>query len=112
MVMEMDDGNFEPKAPEEARRCYGNQIGCIIRTTATINDEKLKKVENQRELVPEVVTRQGGAVGFRNNFKKIPTHTQDHVMHSNERGECCLRTQRRPTAEALTILSPSLLCIT
>ena len=31
-------------------------------------------------------------VGFRSNFKKIPTHTQDHVMHSNERGECCLRT--------------------
>ena len=24
------------------------------------------------------------------------------VMHSNERGECCLRTQCRPTAEALT----------
>ena len=33
-----------------------------------------------------------GSVGFRSNFKKIPTHTQDHVMHSNERGECCLRT--------------------
>ena len=31
-------------------------------------------------------------VGFRSNFKKFPTHTQDHVMHSNERGECCLRT--------------------
>ena len=44
----MDDGNFEPKAPEEARACYGNQIGCIIRTTATINDENLKKIENMR----------------------------------------------------------------
>ena len=31
-------------------------------------------------------------VGERSNFKKIPTHTQDHVMHSNERGECDLRT--------------------
>ena len=31
-------------------------------------------------------------VGFRSDFKKFPTHTQDHVMHSNERGECCLRT--------------------
>ena len=41
VVTEVDDGNFEPKAPEEARRCYGNQIGCIVRTTATINDEKL-----------------------------------------------------------------------
>ena len=44
----MDDGNFEPTAPEEARRCYGNQIGCIVRTTATINDEKLQKIENMR----------------------------------------------------------------
>ena len=44
----VDDGNFEPKAPEEARACYGNQIGCIIRTTATINDEKLQKIENMR----------------------------------------------------------------
>ena len=28
--------------------CYDNQIGCIIRTTATINDEKLQKIENMR----------------------------------------------------------------
>ena len=41
VVTEVDDGNFEPKAPEEARACYDNQIGCILRTTATINDEKL-----------------------------------------------------------------------
>ena len=41
VVTEVDDGIFEPKAPEEARSCYGNQIGCIVRTTATINDEKL-----------------------------------------------------------------------
>ena len=25
-------------------------------------------------------------VGERSNFKKIPMHTQDHVMHSNEGG--------------------------
>ena len=48
VVTEVDDGNFEPKAPEEARRCYGNQIGCIVRTTATINDEKLQKIDNMR----------------------------------------------------------------
>ena len=42
----MDDGNFEPTAPEEAHACYDNQIGCIIWTTATINDEKLKKIDN------------------------------------------------------------------
>src|SRR3954469_22470110 len=46
VVTEVDDGNFEATAPEEARRCYGNQIGCIVRTTATINDEKLHKIEN------------------------------------------------------------------
>ena len=48
MVTEVDNGNFEPNAPEEARACYGNQIGCIIRTIATINDEKLKKKDNMR----------------------------------------------------------------
>ena len=48
VVTEVDDGNFEPKAPEEARRCYDNHIGCIVRTTATINDEKLKKIENMK----------------------------------------------------------------
>ena len=31
VVTEVDDGNFEPTAPEEACRCYGNQIGCIVR---------------------------------------------------------------------------------
>ena len=48
MVTEVDDGNFEPKAPKEARACYDNQIGCIVRATATINDEKLQKIENMR----------------------------------------------------------------
>ena len=48
VVTEVDDGNFELTAPEEARACYGNQVGCIIRTTATINDEKLKKIKNMR----------------------------------------------------------------
>ena len=32
VVTEVDDGNFEPTAPEEARACYGKEIGCIIRT--------------------------------------------------------------------------------
>ena len=48
VVTEVDDGNFEPNVAEEARACYGNQIGCIVRTTATINDEKLKKIDNMR----------------------------------------------------------------
>ena len=41
VVTEVADDIFVPKAPEEACSCYGNQIGCIVRTTATINDEKL-----------------------------------------------------------------------
>ena len=48
VVTEVDDGNFEPKVPTEARACYDNQIGCIVRTTATINNEKLQKIENMR----------------------------------------------------------------
>ena len=48
VVTEVDDDNFEPTAPDEARACYDNQIGCIVRTTATINDEKLQKIENMR----------------------------------------------------------------
>ena len=48
MVTEVDDGIFEPKQPEETRACYDNQIGCIVWTTATINDEKLKKIDNMR----------------------------------------------------------------
>ena len=41
VVTEMDDGIYETIAPEEAQSCYGNQIGCIVRTAATINDGKL-----------------------------------------------------------------------
>ena len=48
VVTEMDDGNFEPKERAEARACYDNQIGYIVRTTATINGEKLKKIDNMR----------------------------------------------------------------
>ena len=41
VVTGVDDGIFERIAHEEARSCYDNQIGCIVRTTAAINDEKL-----------------------------------------------------------------------
>ena len=47
-VTEMDDDIFEPIAPEEARSCYVNQIGCIVRSIASINDEKLQKIDNMR----------------------------------------------------------------
>ena len=29
VVMEVDDGDFEPKEPAEVRACYDNQVGCI-----------------------------------------------------------------------------------
>ena len=41
VVTEVDDGNFEPKAPEEARSCYGNQIGCIIPTSAASSNRTI-----------------------------------------------------------------------
>lgn len=46
VVIEVDSDNFEPKLLAEARMCYENQIGCILWTTATINDEKLKKISD------------------------------------------------------------------
>ena len=49
MVTEVDSSNFEPKEPAEARTCYVNQIGSILRATATINDEKLKKIPDMKE---------------------------------------------------------------
>ena len=48
MVTEVDDVIFEPITPTEVRACYDNQVGCIVWTTATINDEKLRKIENMR----------------------------------------------------------------
>ena len=48
VVTEVGDSNFEPRAAKEARSCYDNQIGCIVQTTATINDEKLNKIDNMR----------------------------------------------------------------
>ena len=48
VVTSVDDDNFDPTTPEEAPACYDNQIGCIVQTTATINDEKLQKIENMR----------------------------------------------------------------
>ena len=31
LVTEVHPGKFEPIAPAEARKCYGNQVGCILR---------------------------------------------------------------------------------
>ena len=57
-------------------------------------------VDHQRRLNPkmkEVVRNEilklleAGIVGERSNFKKILRTRKIMVMHSNERGECCLR---------------------
>ena len=42
VVTEMHPKKFEPTAPEEARSCWGNQLGCILRETANINNERLR----------------------------------------------------------------------
>jgi hypothetical protein len=42
----VDPCNFEPTEPAKVHMCYDNQVGCILRETAPINDEKLKKIQN------------------------------------------------------------------
>ena len=41
-------------------------------------------------------------VGERSNFKKFPTHTQDHGDAQQREGRVLSTYQRRPTAEAIT----------
>ena len=41
-------------------------------------------------------------VGKHSNFKKIPTHTQDHGDAQQREGRVLSTYQRRPTAEAIT----------
>ena len=43
----MAPSKFEPLEPEEPRRCYGNQVGCILREVVTINDEDLRGKGNE-----------------------------------------------------------------
>ena len=51
VVTEMHPKKLEPTAPEEARSCWGNQLGCILRETANINDEKLKKIPHMEHML-------------------------------------------------------------
>ena len=51
VVTAVHPGTFEPSEPKEARSCYGNQIGCILRETASINDEALRKVPNMEHFL-------------------------------------------------------------
>ena len=42
LVTEVHPGKFEPIAPAEVCKNYGNQIGCILRETASINAYNLR----------------------------------------------------------------------
>ena len=51
VVTVMHPVKLEPTAPEEARACYGNQLGCILRETTNINDEKLRKIPHMEHML-------------------------------------------------------------
>ena len=42
---------IEPLEPEEPRKCYGNQVGCILRECASINDDDLRSKEHLTQLL-------------------------------------------------------------
>jgi hypothetical protein len=43
VITEVHPGEFEPIELREVSACYGNQIGCILRETANINDTDIRK---------------------------------------------------------------------
>lgn len=45
----MHPTKLEPTEPKKARKCCGNQLGCILRETANINDEKLKQIPHMEK---------------------------------------------------------------
>src|SRR4051812_40471631 len=51
LVTEVHPGKFEPIAPAEARKCYDNQVGCILRETVSINDYDLRSIPNMEHLL-------------------------------------------------------------
>jgi hypothetical protein len=51
VITEMAPGKFEPLEPEEPRKCYGNQVGCILRECMTINDDDLRGKEHFKQLL-------------------------------------------------------------
>ena len=51
VITKMAPGKFEPLEPEEPRKCYGNQVGCILRECASINDDDLRSKEHLRQLL-------------------------------------------------------------
>ena len=49
--MEMCPKKLESTAPEQACKCWGNQLGCILRETANINDERLRLVPHMENML-------------------------------------------------------------
>ena len=46
VITKMAPGKFEPLEPEEPRKCYGNQVGCILQECVSINDDDLRSKEH------------------------------------------------------------------
>ena len=46
VITKMAPGEFEPLEPEEPRKCYGNQVGCILQECVSINDDDLRSKEH------------------------------------------------------------------
>ena len=51
VVTEMHPKKLEPTAPEDARSCWGNQLGCILMETANINDERLRQIPHMEHML-------------------------------------------------------------
>ena len=51
VITKMAPGKFEPLELEEPRKCYGNQLGCILRECASINDDDLRSKEHLTQLL-------------------------------------------------------------
>ena len=51
VITKMAPGKFELLESEEPRKCYGNQVGCILRECASINDDDLRSKEHLTQLL-------------------------------------------------------------
>ena len=51
LVTEVHPAKFEPVAPAEVCKCYGNQVGCILRESASINAYDLMSIPNMEHLL-------------------------------------------------------------
>jgi hypothetical protein len=47
----VDPGSGEPVSPRDAAKSYGNDVACILRETASINDKELRAKEHLAALL-------------------------------------------------------------